>query len=655
MLNTLDDNARQAVPSAQRTATGQAKWSVRMLLSILWWRRGALASAMALCLAAASLYVLVATRAYTATAAVVLDTKMTPPSPVERSPEVLVDMSVVESQVEALRSDRVALAAIRKLGLQDDPEFSGEKPGILSWVLAAVGLRSGGGATSDEVQQQIVLGAFKRGVEIERVGRSYVTTISFTSRNAETAAKAANALADAYIAEQIEGGLEVARRNSTWMEERVGDLRERAVAATGAVEDFKTRESLIVDAKGKLASETELNELATSLARARAETAQAQAKLERVTAVLGESAGAGRSYNVELEIARGNEEALQKRMGELFQQAASDRGKLAKLQDLDSKSQAYKAIYDAFLGQYTRAVQQQSFPTTEARVLTPAATPISTSKPRTNVILFLSAVMGAGLGVALAFAREFLADPVRSPEQVEQELGLACVGSVPNMPRVRSMLRWPGRPLRLVDLRSRSKGTERDLATEAFRCVRVAIDQRHRREGACVVAFVSPRDGEGKSTSAYNFAVLTAGTGSRTLLINADLRHRRSWGRSKSDGLLAVLEGEISLDMAVIPQEENLDLLAPEQVTSTSDPTTLLGSKAVSDLIATARKEYDYVVVDTTSLLPRADTRVMLPYFDSAVLVAEWGRTALADLNVALRSTGLGATRVAGVLLNKCM
>ena len=110
--------------------------------------------------------------------------------------------------------------------------------------------------------------------------------MKYTSLSREKAATIANAVADAYIEDQLQAKFEATRRASEWLQLRIGELRQQASNAFKEVQDFKSENNIIIGVDGKLASEVELDQLGTALAKARSDTTQARAKVDRITRVL---------------------------------------------------------------------------------------------------------------------------------------------------------------------------------------------------------------------------------------------------------------------------------------------------------------------------------------------------------------------------------
>jgi len=193
----------------------------------------------------------------------------------------------VDSQVEVLLSENVALAIIKDLHLTEDPEFVAPDDGLFStikgWVLNPFG--SSEEQPSEFALTRAAIGRLQSHLIISRAGLTYVINIGFRSHNPQRAAQVANAVAEAYIDDQLEAKYQATRRAGNWMRDRIKELRDQATNAERAVVDFKTKNN-IVAAGGRLMNEQQLSELNSSLIQARAQTAEAKAKLSRVDEIL---------------------------------------------------------------------------------------------------------------------------------------------------------------------------------------------------------------------------------------------------------------------------------------------------------------------------------------------------------------------------------
>src|SRR5450755_4538133 len=457
-------------------------------------------------------YLVVTPSRYTAQADMIIDTKRVTWTQSELATENrTVEDASVESEIETTKSEKVALMVIRRLQLTEDPEFVGAGRGLKRRLLSLLNLVPAvDPEPSKELTMRRVLATVKDNLRVIRLGRSYLEQISFTSLDPDKAAKIANAFAEAYIEDQLLAKFDATRRASVWLEQRIGELRQQASDAYKEVQDFKSQNSIIIGVDGKLASEVELDQLGIALAKARADTSQARAKLDRISRVLeqrsdkenslnipdpvvtdalsnpvitklrqqfledqgkesewsaryGSDHTAARnlraemaalqraiwdeisriaeSYKSELQIAKSQEEAIDKRMIEVFQKSGATRQSQVRLRELETAANSYRGIYETFLSRFTQSVQQQSFPSTEARIVTVASPPRGPSSPKVTLTIALAAICGLGLGVMSAFAREQMNRQIHTRAQLEKLLGTSCLAVLPAFPQKGPVMR----------------------------------------------------------------------------------------------------------------------------------------------------------------------------------------------------------------------
>jgi succinoglycan biosynthesis transport protein ExoP len=149
--------------------------------------------------------------------------------------------------------------------------------------------------------------------------------------------------------------------------------------------------------------------------------------------ILDELRRIAESYKSDYEIAKQRQAGIEQDLAQAVVRAQSDNRARVQLTELESNAQSYRTLYDDFLQRYTQSVQAQSFPVTDARVVTPAARPLTKSHPKTILVISISILGGAILGLALGHLRD-LADRVfRTRDQVERRLALDCLAIVPRM------------------------------------------------------------------------------------------------------------------------------------------------------------------------------------------------------------------------------
>jgi succinoglycan biosynthesis transport protein ExoP len=692
------------------------------------------------------LYLLVTPAQYTATATLLIDSstlRVLQSQLQQPQGDFPLDTIQVGSQVEILASDKIALAVIRQLKLAEDPEF----------------VRTGAGdASAKAVDERWALDEFLSHRNISRVERTYALDISYTARSPLAAAKIANAIADAYIDDQLEAKRLTTSRASEWLQDRINELKAQVTTADRAVLAFKEKNNIVdfgganaasgAGASSRLIGEQQLFELNSQLSTARAATSEAKARLERIEQVrkldVGEAAVAdtlrneiitrlrnqyldlsareatlaarygsdhmavvnlrdqmeeirrnigaelGRiaaSYQSDFQIAKAREENLDRALANLVSEGQlTNRDRLG-LAELESSAKIYHGIYDNFFQRYMEAMQQQSFPITDARVISSAAPPSRKSKPVRSLVLTIAATMGIIASLGMAALREAIDGAFRTGRQAEQALRVKCLAVIPRLatqavpahapehPVARRTHPYAAawrRPKEQADqnltsdatcfafadsLKRRAVEDRFSVFTEAFRAIKVTAERQAAMRDNKVIGITSTLPNEGKSTIACNLAMLMADAGKRVILMDVDLRNptlARSLTPAPTAGLMELLTGKIDLQQAVgqecVTGLTLLPLLLTEQLVHCDE---ILSSQAFRSLIDQLRQQYDYVIMDLPPIAPVVDVRATVPVIDSLVFVVEWGSTRIRAVQHHLMADPELSDRLLGVVLNK--
>ena len=232
-----------------------------------------------LCVMCGAVYLFTAPPKFLAKAELLIDTKKAQPFQQSMVGDLAMDSAAVESQIEVLKSENIATSVIKDLHLTQDPGFVGAKPGLFGTLLGYLWPST---PTSETDLQQRAYNAFESGLQAKRIANTYVIEIGFLSLSPDRAAEIANATADAYIVDQLEAKYQATKRASAWLQDRIQELREQASTAERAVLDFK-KQNNIVDTGGRLIGEQQLAELNSQIVLARAATAEARARLNRIS------------------------------------------------------------------------------------------------------------------------------------------------------------------------------------------------------------------------------------------------------------------------------------------------------------------------------------------------------------------------------------
>jgi polysaccharide biosynthesis transport protein len=689
------------------------------------WRLIALVTSLAIVVGA--IFIAISPARYTAQADMIIDTKRVTWTQAEMSSENRpVEDASVESEIETTKSEKVAIAVIRRLHLDEDPEFVGAGAGLRRRIFSLFKLSGGAEqvASKEELLRRI-LDRVRDNLRVTRLGRSYIEQIAYTSLDRDKAANIANTFAEAYIEDQLQAKFDATHRASIWLEQRIGELRQQASDAYKAVQDFKSENSIIIGVDGKLASEVELDQLGIALAKARADTSQARARLDRISRVLEQRPGPGKesldipdpivtdalsnpvitklrqqflddqnkesewsarygadhqaarnlraemaalqraiwdeisriaeSYKSELQITKSQEESIDKRMTDVFQNSSSTRQSQVRLRELETAANTYRGIYETFLSRFTQSVQQQSFPSTEARVVTAASPPPVQSSPKILLTLALATICGLGLGVMSAFAREQMNRQIHTRAQLEKLLGTNCLAVLPAFAEKRPTF---GKLRASNDsgvFRQLSEVAPFSATAEALRYIKVAIDLHP--TGGKVIGIISALPGEGKTTVATGFAAFVAKSGARTLLVDADLRNpsmTRTLGYANAPGLLNMVAGESDFgDLVITDSKFKFDFLPSSTQIKPMNSSDILNSPAMKQMLKAAKSDYDYVLVDLPPVLPVVDVKAVAHLFDAFVLVVEWGSTSTDEIVKAVGASSIVSERLLGAVLNK--
>jgi polysaccharide biosynthesis transport protein len=375
-------------------------------------------------------------------------------------------------------------------------------------------------------------------------------------------------------------------------------------------------------------------------------------ELQRIAAVLKSDYVIAQTHQAEIE----------KQLERVISQADTANNASVILQELESNASTYHALYKSFLHRYTGAVQQDSYPLVEIRLISSASALSTKVKPKPLLVLGLSLMGGLALGVGVGLLRDLMDHVFRTNTQVESLLQIPCISVVPFVKR--SQLRRK----KLFAKASGERTVARDASmfwrviespspifAEAIRSIKLGI---HYRGKGCntVIGFTSALPNEGKSTIAAAVAQLTAKVGGRVIIVDCDLRIpslSRRWAPNATRGITDVISGARSLEETIWKDPETNLFFLPAMQTAPLFANEVLGSEALKSLIDRLRESFDYVIVDLPPLVPITDARTAVHLVDCIILVLEWGRTRIDVVRHALDTAPDLRQVIIGTALNK--
>ena len=452
------------------------------------------------CLGAAE-YLAFTPRTYQAQVELLIDGRLNPVSARDTAASAApLEIPEFESQIELLQSSRIVGRAVgalpealrQDLARQYRPSRSSPLA-IAKRLLSSFDPARGESKQEPASGQQRAVDAVREGISMRRVGASYAIEISFSSVDPVVAAAVANAVAAAYVRDQIESKSDLWRRAGGWMEQRLADLGDQAAASAKQAQEFKAEHAIIDMGNRGLVVEQQLQESSSSLLDAKAKVGEAKARLDQaqkalaqgdelllnnledpllekmrgqvsdlrrkvvaLTAMLGPSHEAVRLTQGELASAQAGMQselrhllqalqsaydvavARQASLEASFQTLVGQSGKTNQARvasrELDRKAEAYNTVYTGLLQRYADAVNQQSFPIPTAQIISEAQVPTSPSAPRGKIVVAVGLLLGLGAGIAMACLRDVLDRAVTHGDEIER-LGIPCYGMLPMIDR----------------------------------------------------------------------------------------------------------------------------------------------------------------------------------------------------------------------------
>ena len=619
------------------------------------------------------------------------------------------DNARVETEVVITRTDEILLSVITSENLVADDEF-GVKVSLVDQVLQF--LRLGEPTLADSADAAAkVLDNFRDAVSVSRRGLTYVIDVTVTSRDPAKAARLANTVARASIQRQmdtkvaaiqeardrVQPALEQARQTltstsrsiDTFIDRNIELLREQGSPGVGMFYDELTRirgqrerdfqriqtidqtlrqndygslfQNLQSDAAKELQQRQE--ELTGEIARADEDEAiELRSELQRVTdAIRDEATRAMDQYRGQLATAEQQETSVRSNLLNAVMGSNLPDAAVGDLYSLANQVQSAKKNFDDLSMQAGRMDILAALQLPDSGVISNATPPRDPSYPKKRVILPVAFMMSLALGIGLAFVREYFVGGLTSEEQVQSVLRLPLASISPREAEEAAQ-ETGARTLSDIIIRS-----PLSMFAESVRRIRVAIDQylfktqgiREEGSGGTVIMVSSALPNEGKSTIALSLARTYALSGKRTLLIDCDLRKpslHRHLGLEPSTGFVEFLRGAetgASLPkLTVTDQPTGLTVLLSGRRSNFPTDDLFMGPE-IARLIAVARRNFDYIILDTPPVEPVVDGLYLARHADVIVFIVRWAVTPQASAKhavAALRESAPEGTPILAVL-----
>jgi polysaccharide biosynthesis transport protein len=643
------------------------------------------------------------------------------------------DAAAMSTEIALIQSKSLALRVAKELELDKEPKFP--QNGAISQLLEKLGLSRQKGAdeagqpeagpelptaprdATGPEQPSAALDAaaeeLRQGLQVERLGLSYVMSISITTQDPALSQRIVDSVAKNFFAEELEARSDARGRAAGWLKKWVSELRDSLSQTEGEIEKIKAESGLNDIGANAIGlsvnvAEQQMSELNKQLGDARSEVMEKKLRLEQarhlfqtggdIQAIPDVMASSPitqlRQQQSEL---RWREQQLRNQLGDRHGEVLAVRNQLASInRQMGDEAQHIlsnlQSTYDLALErQHALEGNLRSLATSgsdtgsayvKLRALQPAAdakrklfeqalgdldelsrraaaddeggrviAPASLALPPNTLRLVMIYVLVGAFGTAVGVLIAFLTEHLHSGYRTHAMAERTLGYPVVGMiPIVRRRFRRISSDA-LVKALMREQRSQLSTSVETARMV-----LRFSQVGTApkVVVLTSAIPGEGKSVVARLLATSSAMAGLRTALVDCDLHHgslSKRFGRNRS-GLGAVLNGESDL-ASVIVQDPTTGLFIIPAGFASKSPADLLSSEAMHDLVAQLRLQYDYVVMDAPPLLPVVDALALAAIADKIVMIIEWGRTSRTNVSEALKTLRFARRSIAGIVLNK--
>jgi capsular exopolysaccharide synthesis family protein len=601
------------------------------------------------------------------------------------------------TQYKILQGRDLARRVVEKLQLHTIPEFNGTAPSARTWRTIVSGFaertRARFRTTSPAVQEpaagetpdeSALIDDFISRLIVEPARGTRLVDVAFQSTDPQFAARAANALAQEYVSQNLELKLQTTDNMLQWLAGELATQQKKVQATEAALADYRDKQNaLSLDDKQNIVL-SRLNKLNDDVVGAKTRKAQKEVLYSQIKgltpAELGRASAIAQHPQVAAAQARVQEmQAERVRLAQRYGERHPDLLKAAAnvqeaervyLLEVSRAAQAIKNEYDTTVLEEQTYAQNLNAAKADAQDLSKKSVNynlmereansnrqvhqallqrenelrVSSNSRANNVRIVdnaevpkspdgegrrswpLGVAFGLVLAVAVPFMLDYINDTIKTPEDVARHLNVPFLGLVPSV-------RGDKYPLLA------SSHVPHDFG-EAFRSLRTALLSQYEPAGTKVVLFTSAQPLEGKTTTAVNMAMALAYGGARVLVIDADMRRpglHRPLRLTNDRGLSQVLVGQARV-RDVIQRTVDPNLLAITAGKVPPNPSELLTSERMKTLLTNlAHGPFDWIIIDTPPVLAVTDAVVVAPLVSGVVFVigAEMTRRRLAERAVA--------------------
>jgi capsular exopolysaccharide synthesis family protein len=614
-----------------------------------------------------------------------------------------------ETEYKILTSDRVLRAVVRDLGLANDTAFLGMPPG-----------------SSPTASEDAAVDTLRGHITVEPVKNSRLLLVVIEDLDPKRAARLSDAVSNAFIDQNLQEAISATSDAVTWLNGQVDHIKQDLDKNENALHKFKQENDLpstsINEASNMLRLEMQdLNTALTQTRMKKEELSARNAELSKVAAdnpdqlaasellaspylqnirgqyqeavkerdtltasgklenhplvreatqrvndtrktLLGEVKNIQGAIERDLAIVARQEEGEARLFEAARRQAVDLNMKEIEYHRLDRSRDQNEKLFSLLLGRMKEADVARMMKVNNIRIVDTAAVPKGPVRPRPLVNLCVGLLSGLLLGIALSWGREQMDRSLKTPEDVEEKLGVTFLGLLPSFEEDKDRVAAnKGRTSRRH--RSPSSKMPPELVVhetplsgiaEAARSIRTNLmfmnpDNPYKR---LLVSSAAPA--EGKTTVACSIAIALAQGGQRVCIVDCDLRRprlHRIFGRTGDAGVTNVIVGESTLDEVAKPTMVQNLWSVPAGPTP-PNPADLLHSDRFKKFMNDLSERFDRVVIDSPPVVPVTDSAIISTLVDGTVFVVRAFATSRHMSRQGLRTLRDVDSPVVGVVLN---
>ena len=337
---------------------------------------------------------------------------------------------------------------------------------------------------------------------------------------------------------------------------------------------------------------------------------------------------------------------------------------------LQEEVNANRSLYESVLKRLSETNVASDLAVSNMQIAERAAMPPGSSGPDIGLYILASMISGLFFGIAAAFLREFADSTIGTPEEVWRSVGLGTLGVVPDLkllggrmsaarlidrvyPRHRQaskLLPPPGSAAKdLIFSHSRQS-----IVSESYRTIRTSLLLSQAEKPPQVILLTSPSPGEGKTVTSLNLSIALAQDGYSVVLIDGDMRKgscHEHLGLSRNGGLSNVLSGGLLIRDGI--QKTSVERLAfLSRGIPPPNPTELLGSRKMKDMLTELRQLYDFIIIDSPPVIAISDAAILSVVAEGVLLVLNAQTTSIPYTQKAVMRLDTVHARLLGVVLN---